>query len=129
MAEHRVCLMERIDGFFYLVEIDMHIARERKNILVVLGQEFVERRVEQADCDGESVHCFENRLKVPSLHREQLVEGGFALFNRFCKNHLLIAGILSASKNMCSVRQRPIPSAPKFLAVLASPGYLRLYGF
>ena len=49
---------------------------------------------------------FASALRRPSLFSERIIS--------------LTITIRLDSKNMCSVRQRPIPSAPNFLAVVAS---------
>ena len=40
----------------------------------LLGQEFVQRRIEQADRDREALHRAEDRLEVRALHRKQTGE-------------------------------------------------------
>ena len=70
---------------------------------------------------------------LPSITLKISVKSSLCIGNNFsratnlCSNVLdniisLTAGILSSSKNICSVLQSPIPSAPNFIATLASLG-------
>jgi hypothetical protein len=75
-------------------------------------QEFVERRIEQPDGDGQPRHDPEDLLEIPRWAGRSLasaVRRPFSLSARIIWRTFVIR---SASKNICSVRQRPIPSAP-----------------
>ena len=95
--------------------------RDLADLLVAVGQELVERRVEQPDRDRQPVHRAEDPDEVAALHRQELRERALArppasparIISR-------TARMRSGSKNMCSVRQRPMPSAPNWRAILAS---------
>jgi len=47
----------------------------------------VERRVEEADCDGVPFHGDEDAVEVFSLEREQFGESGLPLFEGGGENH------------------------------------------
>ena len=88
------------------------------------GQELVQRRVEQADRHRQAVHRLEQALEV--------APAGAAAARRArsrrssSSSARIIADASSrggpSPKNMCSVRQRPMPSAPNSRALLASSG-------
>ncbi len=83
----------------------------------------MQRRVEQADGDGQAVHRLEDALEVLALVRAGAWPGPCGDPRR-CRpgSSSRIAQIRSPSKNMCSVRHRPMPSAPNSRARLASSG-------
>ena len=81
--------------------------------VVVLRQELVQRRIEQADGDRVAVHRFEDADEVLLLERLDLGERLLATFDvRRPRIISRTAVMRSSPKNMCSVRQRPMPSAP-----------------
>ncbi len=83
----------------------------------------MQRRVEQPDRDRQAGHRLEDPLEVGLLHRQQPVERGLPA--RRTSSAMIISctcGRRSSPKNMCSVRQRPIPSAPNSRALTASSG-------
>ena len=89
----------------------------------VLRQELVQRRIEQADRDRQPVHDLEQIRRNPGA------ASGAAWRARRGGPRSLSARIISRtatmrspSKNMCSVRQRPMPSAPNARAARASVG-------
>src|SRR5579872_737723 len=47
----------------------------------------MQRRIERADSDRETVHGAEDTNKVGALHRQQLFEGGATVFFVLRKNH------------------------------------------
>ena len=81
----------------------------------------MQRRIDQADGDGKSVHGLEDADEVAPLVRQELVErllrrpsGESAMIISWmasCRS-MLFSGNSKSLKNMCSVRTRPIPSAP-----------------
>ena len=87
VAEHGVLLMQFLDageddaqllelgraglGELQLLDLDEKI--------FALGQELVERRIEGADGDRESLHGLEESGEVGALHGEQFLEGGAAV--------------------------------------------------
>ena len=72
MSEHRVRLDQRGDEPLQPHRGQLHGAGQRRHLFACVGQEFVERGVEQADGDGIGRHRFEQPLKIRALHRQQL---------------------------------------------------------
>jgi hypothetical protein len=79
-------------------------------------QELVQRRIEQADRDRQALHDLEQRGEVLALHRQQLGQRRAPARSSSARIISRTATMRSPSKNMCSVRQRPMPSAPNFTA-------------
>ena len=81
-AEHRVRLAPGLRGTqelaTFVVELALGVADEQ---LLDVGEELVQRRVEQADGDGQAVHRLEDALEVGALELLELVERG--LLGRF----------------------------------------------
>ena len=69
------------------------------------------------DGHREPVHGPEDADEVAPLHGQDLGQGGLALFERVGQDHLAHGAIVPSPKNMCSVRQRPMPVAPKATAL------------
>ena len=68
---------------------------------------------------GRPVHRAEDPDEVAALHRQELRERALARGARRRRGSSRAPrGCGSASKNMCSVRQRPMPSAPNSRAIL-----------
>ena len=74
MAEHRIELVEALELVPNVSDRGPEGLCDRLDILVRLGQEFVERRIQQSHRDGQSVHRTEDPLEIVSLHRQQLGE-------------------------------------------------------
>ena len=85
-AEHRVLLAQRLDGAQQLLRLDvlrivggdagrLH-ARHLDEHLGVVGQELVQRRVDQPDDDRQAVHRLEDAVEVALL---ELLELGHRL--------------------------------------------------
>ena len=66
--------MEQLASF--VVETGLGLANQQ---LLDVGQELVQRRVEQADGDGQAIHRLEDPLEVGALELLELVERGFLL--------------------------------------------------
>ena len=114
-AEHRVDLLQRAGA--------VAPPRPRAGRLGS-RKELVEGRIEQADRHRQPLHRLEQPLEVALLQRRQLgVEAprrGPRRSRRGSPRRSPRGG--SSPKNMCSVRQRPIPSAPNSSALRASSG-------
>jgi hypothetical protein len=73
----------------------------------------VQRRVDQADGDGQPVHRPEDADEVVTLVGQELGEGLLARLDGVSARIISRMALMrSPSKNMCSVRVRPMPSAP-----------------
>ena len=90
---------------------------------VAVRQELVQRRVQQADGDRQPRHDAE---QLPRNPRAGTAAGGPAPRGGRprCSARIICrtAPMRAGSKNMCSVRHRPMPSAPNLRAVSASSG-------
>ena len=76
---------------------------------------------------GQALHRLEQAFEVGLLERQQLLQRRPAV--GLTSAAMIIARIFgwrSAAMNMCSVRQRPIPSAPNARARRASCGHIRV---
>ena len=76
-------------------------------VLLVVRQELVQRRVEQADRDRQALHRLEDADEVFALVRQQLGERLLArLRRRVARIISRMSWMRSGSKNMCSVRRQ-----------------------
>ncbi len=94
-AEHRVGLLERVHAVERALQ-PPHVARalvprplELDGEVLGVGQELVQRRVEQADRHRQVDHRLEQPLEVLGLQREQLGERGVAVLARLAHDHRL----------------------------------------
>jgi hypothetical protein len=122
MAEHRVDFLELGDAVGELFGIDADGLGHFPDLVGRTGEELVQRRVEQPDGDRQTGHDLEQRGEVLALHGQELVERGAAAFRVSARIISRTAAMRSASKNMCSVRHSPMPSAPNSRAMRASAG-------
>ena len=119
MAEHRVELVQRTRPWrcSRLGAARPSPRPARAMLVLVVGQELVQRRIEQPDRHRQAVHRLEDALEVLALHRQQL---GQRRSRRSARRRpgssRAPASMRSSPKNMCSVRHRPMPSAPKAIA-------------
>jgi hypothetical protein len=87
-AEHRVLLAKALDGGEHLARVGRHFLALRlgrdglAQQLLVVGQELVQRRVDQADDDGQSAHRLEDALEVTLLKSLELGDGGVEALHR-----------------------------------------------
>ena len=92
VAHHGVELMEAVNGVAQVLLRDVHLLGQGLDIGVVIGQELMEGRVEQADGDGLAHHGLINILKVLLLHGLDLGQGPLALLHRLGHDHLADGG-------------------------------------
>ena len=119
VAEHRVELVQ------FLRRARAIVSARHADLLGQLGlrrgvvrQELVQRRIEQADRHRLAVHRAEQAVEVVALERQQLGQRLLAV-RRASRARIISRNSSMWSKNMCSVRHRPIPSAPKAIASAA----------
>ena len=74
VAEHRVLLFQSLAPLGDDFGGDVHLFRQLRPRRALVREEFVERRVEQADGDRQAVHRPEYALEVLALVRQELVE-------------------------------------------------------
>ena len=72
VAEHGVELVQVVDPHADLADRDLHLLRQLALSGLIVGHEFVQRRVEQTDRDRMPVHREEQALEVGALDRQQL---------------------------------------------------------
>ena len=92
MAHHRVKLVETFNRCLELFKRKAHFLRKRRNLLILMRQELMKRRVEEADRYRTLFHCLVDTLKVAALHRKELVESLTARLFRFGHYHLADSG-------------------------------------
>ena len=106
-----------------LLRVGAHRRGDLGDLLLGVRQEFVQRRIEQADRHRQPAHDREQLDEVVALHRQQLGQRGAAAASRRRRGSSRARrGCGASSKNMCSVRHRPMPSAPNLMATRASGG-------
>ena len=72
MTEHRIELVQFGDPPPERVDRDSRGLGHLRNVVLALGQEFVQRRIEQADGDGEPRHDPEDLGEIAALGGEQV---------------------------------------------------------
>ena len=72
MAEHRIELMKTIGTLAQSIGVNAHGACHFCYFFISAWQEFVQRRIEQPDCDRQAFHDLEQLDKIRALHRQKL---------------------------------------------------------
>ena len=100
-----------------------HVLGQHLNVGLLGGHELVQRGIQEADGDGAALHGLVDALKVALLHRAAAWPEPSRAAPR-CRSTIIsrMAVMRSPSKNMCSVRHRPMPCAPNLRACAASWG-------
>ncbi len=75
MTQHRVLFVQFLDTLEDPCNLDSGLCREVLLALLVAGQELVQRRIQQADRHGVSLHRLEDPVEVLTLERQQLGQG------------------------------------------------------
>jgi hypothetical protein len=88
---------------------DAHFLRELSLRFRFMRHEFVKRGIEQADGGRKTFEGLEDAGEVFALIRQQLGERFFAVGDVVARIISRTASMRSPSKNMCSVRVRPMP--------------------
>ncbi len=88
MAEHGVELVQELDLVLQGRGRDLHHLGQFLDLLVGVGEELVQRRVEEADGDRQALHLLEDAEEVPLLHRQDLGQGALAPFQVLGQDHL-----------------------------------------
>ena len=73
-AEHGVELVQLGHAVLELLQRHAERLRDGGGLLVVVRQEFVQRRVEQADGDGQAAHDLEQGFEIGALHGQDFRE-------------------------------------------------------
>ena len=87
MTHHRIELVERVDDVLDAADGLMHRLREKRNLVLGVGNELVKRRIEETDRDGLAVECLEELLEVVLLIGKNLRERETALLDRVGADH------------------------------------------
>jgi len=88
VAEHGVGLVEILDALGDGGGVDTELGGEFALLLLLIGDELVERRVEEADGAGETLHLGEDTNEVIALEGKDLGEGSLATGFVVGENHL-----------------------------------------
>ena len=87
-----------------------------------MRQELVQRRIEETDGRREAFEGLENAGEVVALLRQQFRQRFFAVGDVSTRIISRMASMRLPSKNMCSVRVRPMPVAPNAMAFSVCSG-------
>jgi hypothetical protein len=130
VAEHGVELRERFDAleqgldlrdFFRVAILGFEHGQLDHEVLAV-GKELMKRRIDRPDGHRVAVHFLEEFVEILFLEGFKFGERLPPRLFGFGQDHLPHDGQAVGPKNMCSVRARPIPWAPKAKAVRVSSG-------
>ena len=121
-AEHRVEFVQTFHPCMDLLVADAHLCGEFTLCLLIVRHELMQRRIDRTDRHRPAVHRLEDPLEVLTLQRQQLCQGALRASSVSARIISRIGPIFPSPKNMCSVRHRPIPSAPNAIALLAWSG-------
>ena len=88
VAHHRVELVERVDDVLDAADRLVHRLREKRDLVLGVRHELVQRRVEEADRHRLALERLEELLEVVLLVRQYLRERDAALLNRVGADHL-----------------------------------------
>ena len=86
--QHGVVFAERLDPAHHVRQRQVERFRQLAHPLAVVGQELVQRRVEQADGDGIAVHDPEQVGEIRPLHRQQPVQRHAPVLGAVGEDHL-----------------------------------------
>ncbi len=92
MTEHRVELMQRFNLGFQRLGRHIDIRRQGFDVFIAVRQEFVQRRIKQANGHRQALHDLEKAQEVTLLHRQNLIQGTFTTFQVGREDHLTHCG-------------------------------------
>ena len=87
-TQHRVELVQAFYLALELVEGYAHLIGQLLDLVILVREELMERRVKQTDGYRQAAHRAVNCLKVAALHRQDLGQSRLALLERIGNNHL-----------------------------------------
>ncbi|MPN05426.1 hypothetical protein SDC9_152676 [bioreactor metagenome] len=88
MAHHGVKLMQGLDSGLQILKGQAHLVSKCFDVLILMGEELMQGRIEETDGNRASGHRFINALKVAALHRQQLLKCSTALYLGLGDDHL-----------------------------------------
>ncbi len=119
-------LVQFVDAVDDFLDRNVQLPREIHLRFLGVRQEFVQRRIEETDRGRKTFQRLEDAEEVLALIRQQLRQRVFAgMASVSARIISRIASMRLPSKNMCSVRVRPMPTAPNATALR---GLLRRVG-
>ena len=89
VAQHGIELAQRLERRPHGGRVRTERTRQLANVLVGVRQELVQRRIQQADRDGQAVHGLEDAHEVSALKRQKLGQRTGALLGAGGEDHLL----------------------------------------
>ena len=122
MPEHRIKLMKIVNALGDFVLGNAKFPGEGVLRGMIVREEFVKRRIKQADSRRQSIERTKMPIKSSRWYGSNLARAFFRSSGLRARIISRIASMRSPSKNMCSVRQRPMPSAPKPMAFSTCSG-------
>ena len=122
MAEHWIELVKSRNTLFDLGKWNANFSRHLLHVLLSVRKEFVKRRVQQTNGNWFAIHCLKDAFEVFTLVRKKLLDRFVTIGVRFSKDEAANIGDAIAFEDICSVRQRPMPSAPNAIAADESAG-------
>ena len=89
MSQHGVRLVQLFHPVTYCLRLTTpHIGRQHTDLQLLSGQKLVQRRVEQAHRDGQTIHNAKDLPKIIFLHGQNLRQRFTTLLSRVRHNHL-----------------------------------------
>ena len=88
VPEHRVELLQLLDARAHHARVAAERLRHLVDLLIRVGQELVQRRVEQPNCYWQAGHLAEDPGEIAALHGQQLGERAFARGEIAGEDHL-----------------------------------------
>ena len=100
MTEHGVEFGESLNFFhqffFFFDQSGVAVGASQRGDfheeIFFVGEEFMERGIQETDGNGEPGHDFQDAVEIAFLHGKQFGKGGFAAFHGFGHDHFLHGG-------------------------------------
>ena len=88
VAHHRVELLEVVASLLDFCDGQAHLLCHALDLGLGVGNELMQRRIQEADRDRSTLHGLVQALEVALLERDQLVQGSFSLLSGIGEDHL-----------------------------------------
>ena len=88
MPQHRICFPQGLDDSCELRSLHSESSRKQLALFAAMGKKLVQRRIEQANRDRQSIHRLEDSLEIGTLHRKKFREGATTAFLVAGDDHL-----------------------------------------
>ena len=106
MTQHRIEFMQLVNTARDLFNVDAQFVGQFVLLRVVVGQEFVQRRIEKTDRRRKTFERLEDAMKILALVRQQLGERGFELVALRADDDRAIRQIIFIPRNRASEHGR-----------------------